>query len=78
MLCLIKKEIKMLLHVLQKCVLVLSYLLSALSSLWSGEGTAVLLSTAAEYGKNPLSDLCPVAVQVKSELAPLEPSAVAA
>lgn len=56
----------------------LSYLLSALSSLWSGEGTAVLLRTAAEYGKNPLSDLWPDAVQVKSELVLLEPSALAA
>lgn len=52
-----------------------SYLLSAFSSLWSGEGTAVLLSTAAEYGRNPLSDLGTLAVHGKSEPAPRGPSA---
>lgn len=57
---------------------VMSYLFSEDSSLWSGDGTEVLLRTAAEYGKNPLSDLCPDAVQVKSELVLLEPSALAA
>lgn len=56
----------------------MSYLLSEVSSRWSGDGTEVLLRTAAEYGKNPLSDLCPEAVQVKSALVLLEPSALAA
>lgn len=56
----------------------MSYLVSEVSSRWSGDGTEVLLRTAAEYGRNPLSDLCPEAVQVKSALALLEPSALAA
>ena len=37
-----------------------------------------MLRTAAEYGRNPLSDLCPEAVQVKSALALLAPSTLAA
>lgn len=55
-----------------------SYLLSELSSRWSGDGTDVLLRTAAEYGRKLLSDLCVEAVQVKSAPALLEPSALAA
>lgn len=55
-----------------------NYLVRDVSSRWSGDGTEVLLRTAAEYGRNPLSDLWPEAVQVKSALALLEPSALAA
>lgn len=55
-----------------------SYLVSDVSSRWSGDGTEVLLRTAAEYGRNPLSDLWVDAVHVKSALALRVPSALAA